>query len=93
MTEHDKVLLVLSEYSVTSRWVEIEVENAFEKELHTQRSILLPIRLDDSVYHIKSGWPNHIRKSRLIADFTNWEDHDSYRKAFDRLLRDLKAEV
>ena len=23
---------------------------------------------------------------------TNWEDHDAYQKAFDRLLRDLKAE-
>jgi len=92
MYEHDKVLLVLSEHSVTSRWVEIEVENAFEKEMHTQKSILMPIRLDDSVYQINSGWPNHIRKSRQIADFTRWKDHDSYQKAFDRLVRDLKVE-
>ena len=27
-----------------------------------------------------------------IPDFSNWMDHDSYQKAFDRLLRDLKAE-
>lgn len=26
------------------------------------------------------------------ADFSNWKDHDSYSKSFDRLLRDLKAE-
>lgn len=27
-----------------------------------------------------------------IPDFSNWKDHDSYQKAFERLLRDLKAE-
>jgi hypothetical protein len=25
-------------------------------------------------------------------DFSNWKDHDAYKVAFDRLLRDLKAE-
>lgn len=28
----------------------------------------------------------------LISDFGNWKDHDSYQKAFERLLRDLKAD-
>lgn len=27
----------------------------------------------------------------FIPDFTHWKDHDAYQKAFDRLLRDLKA--
>jgi hypothetical protein len=27
----------------------------------------------------------------FIPDFSQWKDHDSYVKAFDRLLRDLKA--
>ncbi|MDX2453880.1 hypothetical protein [Desulfosarcina sp.] len=31
-------------------------------------------------------------RSYFIPDFSNWKDHDSYTKAFDRLLRDLKAE-
>jgi hypothetical protein len=31
-----------------------------------------------------------IRK-RHIGDFTHWKDHDSYQKAFDRLLKDLRA--
>jgi hypothetical protein len=29
---------------------------------------------------------------RHIGDFTGWKDHDSYQKAFARLMRDLKAE-
>jgi hypothetical protein len=28
----------------------------------------------------------------FIPDFSNWKEHDSFEKAFDRLLRDLKAE-
>ena len=27
----------------------------------------------------------------FVPDFSAWKDHDAYRKAFDRLLRDLKA--
>ncbi len=27
-----------------------------------------------------------------LGDFRGWKDHDCYQKAFDRLLRDLKAE-
>lgn len=29
---------------------------------------------------------------RHIGNFRDWKDHDSYQKAFDRLLRDLEAE-
>ncbi len=27
----------------------------------------------------------------FIPDFSNWKDHDSYKAAFDGLLRDLKS--
>ena len=45
-----------------------------------------------AVMTIESGWPTLIKNTRNIGDFTKWKDHDSYQKAFDRLLRDLKAE-
>jgi hypothetical protein len=28
----------------------------------------------------------------FIPDFSNWKDHDSYKAAFDKLLKGLKAE-
>ena len=28
----------------------------------------------------------------FIPDFSNWKDHDAYQAAFQRLVRDLKAE-
>jgi uncharacterized protein YjbI with pentapeptide repeats len=90
---YDKLLLVLSQHSVTSQWVEQEVETALEKERKEQRTVLFPIRLDETVMEIEGGWPALIRNTRTIGDFTRWKRHDAYQKALDRLLRDLKAEA
>ncbi len=46
---HDKLMVLLSENSVNSPWVEKEVETAFEKERQEKRTVLFPIRLDDAV--------------------------------------------
>jgi TIR domain/Pentapeptide repeats (8 copies) len=89
---HDKLLLVLSKHSVRSQWVEKELETAMEKERKQDRTVLFPIRLDDAIMKIERGWPADIRRSRNIGQFQRWNDHDSYQKAFDRLLRDLKVE-
>ena len=88
---YDKLLLILSRDSVTSQWVEHEVETAIGKELEGVPNVLFPIRLDGAVMESKTGWASHIRLTRHIGDFTNWKNHDAYVKAFDRLLRDLKA--
>jgi hypothetical protein len=88
---HDKLLLLLSASSILSDWVEKEVETAFDRERRDKRTILFPIRLDDTIMDAVDGWAADIRRSRHIGDFTNWKDHDSYQKAFDRLLRDLKS--
>lgn len=89
---HDKLLLVLSETSVNSQWVEQEVETALAREREPEGgAVLFPIRIDEAVMGSKAGWPALIRHSRNIGDFRGWKDHDSYRKAFERLLRDLKA--
>lgn len=89
---YDKLLLVLSETSVDSQWVEQEVETALEKERESiGRTVLFPIRIDDAVMNSKAGWPALIKRSRNIGDFHNWKEHGSYIKSFERLLRDLKA--
>ncbi len=87
---HDKLLLILSENSVNSGWVQQEVLSAMAKEQGKAPWVLFPVRLDDAVMDTNVPWANMIRQSRHIGDFTHWKDHDSYRKAFDRLLRDLK---
>lgn len=88
---HDKLLLVLSKTSIVSQWVEQEVETALAKERELRRSVLFPIRTDDVVLSIKTGWPALVKNSRHIGDFSRWKEHDAYQNSFARLLRDLKT--
>ena len=89
---YDKLLIVLSENSINSEWVEKEVETAFEKERQQKRTMLFPVRLDDAVMKTDQSWAADIRRTRQIGDMTGWKDHTSYQRAFERLLRDLQAE-
>jgi hypothetical protein len=88
---HDKLMIVLSEQSINSAWVEAEVETALEEEDKRKQTVLFPIRLDEAVMQTGQAWAAHIRRTRHIGDFTEWEQHRSYQQAFTRLLRDLKA--
>ncbi len=85
---HDKLLIILSDDSVQSQWVEDEVERALDREHSEGSTILFPIRLDDAVLASDSGWASTIKRTRHIGDFT---DETQYAASFHRLLRDLKA--
>lgn len=87
----EKLLLLLSESSVTSDWVEHEVETALARESQDKRTILFPIRLDDAILgRTPIGWPALVQHGRNIGDFSQWADPQAYQVAFKRLLRDLK---
>jgi len=88
---HDKLLLVLSENSILSPWVEREVQAAFEREDKSKKLVLFPIRLDETVMKTTKAWAADIRRTRHIGEFGQWREHGSYKKALERLLRDLKA--
>ena len=88
---HDKLMVILSENSIRSSWVEEEVEAAIEKERKQNKLVLFPIRLDDAVMETDQAWAASLRRTRHIGDFRPWKDHDQYQKSFERLLRDLKA--
>lgn len=88
---YDKLLLVLTESSIKSPWVESEVEAAFEKERKQGKRVLFPIQLDGAVTDAGEAWAAEIRRTRHIGDFRGWNSHDKYKVAFERLMRDLKA--
>ena len=88
---YDKLMVILSENSIPSRWVEKEVEAAFEREEREKKLVLFPIRLDDAVMDTEQAWAANLRRTRHIGDFRAWKDHDQYQKSFERLLRDLKT--
>jgi len=87
----DKVLVILSEHSIKSDWVEDEVKTAFEEERKRGSTVLLPIRLDDLIIETGEAWAAKLRADRNIGDFRNWKDHDAYKQSLARVLRDLKT--
>lgn len=57
------------------------------------RTVLFATRMDDAVTDGGRAWTAAVRRARNVGDFTRRKDHGSYRKSFDRLLRDLKARL
>jgi uncharacterized protein YjbI with pentapeptide repeats len=88
---NDIVLLVLSESSTDSDWVEAELEWARDKEKQTGRDILCPVALDDS-------WKDKVTRSVLwrvlkeknILDFSKWKT-DAFDAQFRKLLDGMKV--
>lgn len=89
---HEKLVIVLSVHSVGSAWVKREVQTAQARERKEGRPVLFPIRLDDAIKASTEAWASYLWDQRHITDFTGWKDHDAYKKAFERILRDLKAD-
>jgi len=87
---NDVVLLVLSEHSTNSDWVEHEARKARDKEKKTGKDALCPVALDDSWKTCR--WPERLREQIMeynILDFSNWTDDDYLQKMFGKLLGGL----
>jgi hypothetical protein len=98
---HEKLLIVLSEASLKSEWVMTELRKAFKTERQSGKRKLFPVRLVDmkalkawECFDADSGkdLAEEVRQY-FIPDFSNWKDHDSFEAAFDRLLKDLRADA
>ncbi len=97
---HDRLLLVLSEESMKSKWVMAEIRRARKVEVKENRRKLFPIRLVD--FETLQAWERFDAdtgedlaaevREYFIPDFSDWKDHDAFEKAFGRLLHDLRAE-
>jgi hypothetical protein len=83
----DKLLLIVSEHSIESDWVEDEVTKAFEEERKREQIVLFPIRLDSAVMDTNEAWAK--LRACNIGDFTRWKEQDAYKTSFERMLHDL----
>ena len=97
---YDRLLLILSDGSMSSEWVKTEIANARQKEVEQKRQVLFPISIvpfervrEWRAFDADTG-KDSAREIReyFIPDFSNWQDHDSYTSAFDKLLRGLNSQ-
>lgn len=58
---HDKLLLIFSQWSVDSDWVQYEVEAAKDWENRQHQRLLFPIRLDETVMQTEREWAAMVR--------------------------------
>lgn len=95
---YDRLLLVLSESSIRSNWVDHELYTAFHREKNERRQVLFPIRLVP--YDALRQWQafdadtgrDLAREVReyFIPDFSNWKDDAGFDAAMDQLLASLR---
>jgi uncharacterized protein YjbI with pentapeptide repeats len=84
------VLLVLSENSVQSDWVEHEARSARELEKELKRDVLCPVALDGAWKNCP--WPVRLREQIMeynILDFSNWKDEAEFTRKFGKLVEGL----
>ena len=90
--DYSTVLVVLSENSVNSDWVEWEVKRAAELERKQRRSVLCPIALDEAWKNCR--WPGPLVeqiKKYNILDFSRWRDLEKFADQFKKLIDGLEA--
>jgi uncharacterized protein YjbI with pentapeptide repeats len=85
---HDILVLILSRESIKSDWVKHEVEKALTTERETQRTILFPLMLDDSIFQKSEPWAEAL-KQRFILDFSSWKNDQLYLSSLSRLAKAL----
>ncbi|MGB8644654.1 MAG: toll/interleukin-1 receptor domain-containing protein [Anaerolineae bacterium] len=89
---HDKFLLLLSRESIASDWIELHVDMALEREQRENSTLLFPLRLDDTMLQAPGKWPDQLRRTRYLNDFSQWRDPAAYQTALARLVRDLQID-
>ncbi len=85
------VVLVLSEASTDSDWVEHEVRKAREIAKEQERDVLCPVAIDDSWKTCK--WPERLRaqvQEYSILDFSGWQDPDTFNEQLRRLAAGIR---
>jgi len=96
----DKVLLCASKASLTSWWVDGEINRAFQKEAQIMKErgkkvlALIPLNLDGFLFSAdyQSGKKAEIT-SRVAANFVGWEkDHALFDRELDKVIRALRTD-
>ncbi len=92
----DKTILICSEASLNSKWVDYELELAFKKEIVLTEekgddvNLLIPITIDDYVFQWNGAKQPEVM-GRFVGDFRDWEDETKFQTALDSLIEALNV--
>ena len=90
MRQNPTVILILSENSTNSDWVEHEARLARDLEKEIGRDVLCPIALDASWKSAK--WPKRLMEQIMeynILDFSKWKDDRFFEQVFNKMISGL----
>jgi hypothetical protein len=98
---YDKLLVVLSEASLQSEWLMVELQKARKAERMSGRRKLYPVRLVNydklrswELFDVDGGKDLAVElREYFIPDFSDWKQADRFEAAFSRLLHDLKSDA
>lgn len=97
INQYDRVVLVCSRDSIMRSGVRHEIEEVFDRERREGgSSILIPVNLDGYIFEENTKLARdspEVRRgilSRVVADFSNHEDPESFNIGVQKLLRALQ---
>ncbi|QTA91411.1 pentapeptide repeat-containing protein [Desulfonema magnum] len=86
---HSALLMVISEHSINSPWIEQEMQTSFQEERRHKNIILFPLCLDSGLLiDTKQTWAADIPN---LTDFSHWKETHAYQKVFDQMFHDICA--
>jgi uncharacterized protein YjbI with pentapeptide repeats len=94
----DKTVLCCSEASLSSWWVQDEIDKTFEKERRVQKErgqkpgLLVPLDLDGALFGWEDGRASQLRR-RFAPSFVGWEkDTNLFGERVDNVIKALRSD-
>lgn len=94
--QFDKLLLVCSQKSLNSWWVQDEIDKTLAKERalkikhNKEFNLIVPIKIDDYIHSWNHQYRSIIEK-RSISDFSNWNNEQEFIAKTKELLEGLSV--
>lgn len=91
VNEHDRVILVCSETSLSRKGLRNEIEETLAREARDGgATYLMPVTLDDFIFDWSDVLAQPIR-DRVVADFRHWREPEHFTEGVVKLLKALRV--
>jgi uncharacterized protein YjbI with pentapeptide repeats len=91
ISPNSKIILILSEDSVKTNWIEHEINEAMKQKRENGRHVLNPVALDDRWKDSRA--PKQVMEQLMeyhIFDFSAWRNNSIFDELFSRLMDGLE---